>query len=443
MKKTRTLLLSLLACTILAGCDNSTVVEKGSDPVGYVEDASNNKIDTALTKQKLYENLKSSSGGSEAVSQLIKLLSKDVYKDLLAGNDFVAAGGTFDVRTYRTQAAFIAEIEKKFQDIVDGNTYRDDEGEFDAAAYKEYVTKTLDYEVTNETSKYIKDAALNAKLGFNYDKYIEESIIPNILENYLYIDYLTGSSKYKSQFATQYVTKLEVLKVPYDTTKLNAAWNEAFIKDVKAVTAGKNATYTFAENYDYSFVTFNSKNEMILVSAANAGITYALYPNGAEVDALINKMYEPDATTKNVKRATYAEAQAAAAALTASETLTINGTTKSNQEYYETVEKILVARDLWKIDHELTLARNYDYKTPLYDAMTETEKSEAEEFASTYSSSNAKPFREVAKEKKISAQRNSYYTEPEYYAKSDISSVVPSSFSSLRGTSAKDLLVNL
>ena len=445
MKKNRkVLLLSLLACSILVGCDETTQVQEGSKPVGTVQD-SGAQLDTALTKQKLYENLKASSGGSEAVSQLIKLLSKDVYKDLLAGNDFQATGDSFDVRTYRTQAAFISEIEKKFQDIVDGTSYRDDDGEFDGQAYKEYVTDSLDYEVTQEASKYIKDADLAAKLQYNYDKYIEESIIPSILENYIYADYVTGSSKYKSQFATQYVTKLEVLKIPHDTSKLNSAWNEAFVRDIKAVTAGKNsaAGYLFAQDYDYSFVTFNSKDNMILVNATNAEVSYEEYENTAAIDALIEKMYEPDATTHNVKRAEYAEAAAVAATLTPIVEEKIDATSKANQEFYETVEKILIARSLWAIDREIALARNYDYKTPLYDALTETEKTEASGFASTYSSSNTKPLREVSKEKRISTQQTSYYTEPKYYAKSEISNVVPSSFSSLRGTSAKDLLINL
>ena len=48
------------------------------------------------------------------------------------------------------------------------------------------------------------------------------------------IDYITGISKYKGQFSNQYAVKLEVLKIEHDTTKLNGAWNESLVKDVKA-----------------------------------------------------------------------------------------------------------------------------------------------------------------------------------------------------------------
>ena len=57
-KNNKVLLLSLLACSILAGCDDSTKVQDGEKPVAVVEDSSNAKLDTALSKQKFYENLK-------------------------------------------------------------------------------------------------------------------------------------------------------------------------------------------------------------------------------------------------------------------------------------------------------------------------------------------------------------------------------------------------
>ena len=75
--------------------------------------------------------------------------------------------------------------------------------------------------------------------------------------------------------------------------------------------------------------------------------------------------------------------------------------------------------------------------------MTETEKSEAKSFASTYSNANAKPIKEVAKEKKIAAQKVEYYTAPDFYTKSTYGNVLPTALSSLRGTSAKDLVSNL
>ena len=43
----------------------------------------------------------------------------------------------------------------------------------EAPAVEEYVEETLDFEVTDgeTSSKYIADAELRAKLGYNYDKY--------------------------------------------------------------------------------------------------------------------------------------------------------------------------------------------------------------------------------------------------------------------------------
>ena len=122
---------------------------------------------------------------------------------------------------------------------------------------------------------------------------------------------------------------------------------------------------------------------------------------------------------------------------------TIGLDAKANGEFYEKVEEILIARQLWKIDREVVLAKNYDYKTVKYDAMTESEKSEAKGFASTYTSSNAKPLHEVAKANKITAQQEKYYSEPDYYTKSTYTNVLPSTLTSLRGTSAKNIISNL
>ena len=62
MKKNRLLALSLLACTLLAGCDENTMVQNGSDYVGTVtvtdKDGNQIKLDTTtLTLQKFYEDL--------------------------------------------------------------------------------------------------------------------------------------------------------------------------------------------------------------------------------------------------------------------------------------------------------------------------------------------------------------------------------------------------
>ena len=205
-----------------------------------------------------------------------------------------------------------------------------------------------------------------------------------------------------------------------------------------------NSSDAITFSTDYSFVTFNSDNDMIIFESAENGLTYNVYDNCEAIDTLINQMYELGTAT-NIKQVTLEAAKAVAATLTANaeESWVVDNTTTADQEYYEHIEELLIARALWKIDREVVLARNYDYKTPLYDAMTETEKTEAKGFADTYSSSNSKPFREVAKSNKITAQQATYYSEPEYYNKSTYTSVLPSGLSSLRGTSAKDLVSNL
>lgn len=446
MKKNRLIVLSLLASTLLASCgDKNTEVLKGSDPVGTVK-AGETSYNTNLNLQDFYATLKTSNGGSTAVDKLIeKIASIEYSEDNLTK---FSTDEKFDVRDYHTKDSIIEDIEKKFQDVVDGSSYLDDDGKFDAVQYKKYIEDNYDYELTEglTSEKYIKDATLRAALVYNYDKYIEEEIKPSILKDYLYYDYLTGSSKYKGQFANQYAVKLEVLKVAHDTSKLNNDWNEALVSDIKKVTSGA-ANIAFGTNY--SFVTFDALGNLIVFTSTAAKLSYDVYKI-ADAD---NDAYNPcfytgsdntpvEALDFNDDAATIATI-VAAATKDADRSWEITPTEVANAAFYKKVNDILVARKLWSIDREVALAKNADNKTTKYDAMTETEKTEARGFASTYSSSNAKSIKDGAKASKLSAQREEYYTEVEYYNKGDLSSVLPTALSSIRGTSAKDLLSHL
>ena len=451
MKRNKLLALSLLACTLLAGCKDEQTLQNGSNPVGNIQ-AGDVTLETVLDLQKFYDSLKDTSGGSVAVEKLLEKIAELEYVDSTV-EDKVTLKSTFSteekfsVKDYHV-AAFTKEIEEKFEDVVDGTSYLDNDGNFDPEEYKDYLEETYDLEVEASDanpSKYLSEE-MNEKLGYNYDEYIEDEIIPGLLKNYIYVDYVTSSSKYKGQFANQYAVKLEVLKIAKDSSKINGEWNAQLIKDVRAVTAKamnkSSEAITFSTNY--SFVTFNSDNDMIIFESAADKLTYNVYENCDAIDTLVNTMYVAQ-NNANIKQVTLEAAKAVAASLTANaeESWVIDNTTTADQNYYEHVEELLIARALWKIDREVVLARNYDYKTPLYNAMTEAEKNEAKGFADTYSSSNTKPFREVAKSNKITAQQATYYSEPEYYNKSTYTSVLPSGLSSLRGTSAKDIQSHL
>ena len=446
MKKNRLLALSLLACTLLAGCEEGTKVQNGDKPIGNVQVGSDVTLDTNLTLQNFYESLKESNGGAKAVEVLLdKLASAEYSDDVLAD-----PSREFSVKSYHTTSSLQDEISEKFEDFTENKTYFDDDGVFDAESFKEYVEETLDYEVKDglTSDKYIPDEALRNLLKYNYDEYIEESVKPSILINYIYLDYVTSSSKYKGQFSNQYGVKLEVLKIAQDTTKLNGAWNESLVRDVRAVTGA----YLTAFSTDYSFVTFNSDNQLVVFKSEANQLSYSVYNlSDADVEKYVPSYQKANGsaaieqltleTTENGNNVVATLAKEANKV--ADKSWTIGLDAKANGEFYEKVEEILIARQLWKIDREVVLAKNYDYKTVKYDAMTESEKSEAKGFASTYTSSNAKPLHEVAKANKITAQQAEYYSEPDYYTKSTYTNVLPSTLTSLRGTSAKNIISNL
>ena len=81
MKKNKLLVLSLLACTLLASCDEEDLLINGSNPVGNVDAADKNNsdvsLDTVLTLQDLYDNLKTSQGGTKAIEVLLEKVDVD------------------------------------------------------------------------------------------------------------------------------------------------------------------------------------------------------------------------------------------------------------------------------------------------------------------------------------------------------------------------------
>ena len=446
MKKNRLLALSLLACTLLAGCEEGTKVQNGDKPIGNVQVGSDVTLDTNLTLQNFYESLKESNGGAKAVEVLLDKLASAEYSDEVLAD----TSREFSVKSYHTTSSLQDEISEKFEDFTENKTYFDDDGVFDAESFKEYVEETLDYEVKDglTSDKYIPDEALRNLLKYNYDEYIEESVKSSILINYIYLDYVTSSSKYKGQFSNQYGVKLEVLKIAQDTTKLNGAWNESLVRDVRAVTGA----YLTAFSTDYSFVTFNSDNQLVVFKSEANQLSYSVYNlSDADVEKYVPSYQKANgsAAIEQLTLETTEKGNNVVATLAkeankvADKSWTIGLDAKANGEFYEKVEEILIARQLWKIDREVVLAKNYDYKTVKYDAMTESEKSEAKGFASTYTSSNAKPLHEVAKANKITAQQAEYYSEPDYYTKSTYTNVLPSTLTSLRGTSAKNIISNL
>ncbi len=447
MKNNKLLALSLLACTLLAGCDESTKVQNGEKPVGNVVIDSTNTLDTNLTLQSFYESLKTSNGGAKAVEVLLDKLANAEYSDTILAD----TSRPFSVKSYHTTASLQEEISEKFENLTENKSYFDEDGVFDADELKEYVEESFDYEVKTDSQtsdKYIPDAELRGLLKYNYDEYIEEKIKPELLINYIYLDYITSSSKYKGQFSNQYAVKLEVLKVPQDTTKLNGAWNESLIRDVRAVTGA----HLVAFSTDYSFVTFNSDNQLVVFKSEANQLSYSVYNlSDADVEKYVPS-YQKANGTASIEQLTLETTEkgnnvvatlAKEANKDTEKSWVIGLDAKANGEFYEKVEEILIARQLWKIDREVVLAKNYDYKTDKYNAMTESEKNEAKGFASTYTGSNSKPLHEVAKSSKITAQQEKYYSEPDYYTKSTYTSVLPSTLTSLRGTSAKNIISNL
>ncbi len=166
MKRNKLLVLSLLACTLLASCDDENLLINGSNPVGNVgavdKENADVSLDTTLNLQKLYDSLKSSEGGAKAVEVLLEKIAELEYVDTTKTEKVTLktfASEKFDVRSYHTQTSFTKEITEKFEDVVDGTSYLDDNGDFDAEEYKDYIEETYDYdlvEVSASASKYLE-----------------------------------------------------------------------------------------------------------------------------------------------------------------------------------------------------------------------------------------------------------------------------------------------
>ena len=159
MKRNKLLVLSLLACTLLASCDDENLLINGSNPVGGVDavdkDNGNVSLDTVLNLQDLYDSLKSSEGGAKAVEVLLQKIAELEYVDTTKTEKVTLktfASEKFDVKSYHTETSFTKEISEKFEDIVDGTSYLDDNGNFDPEEYKDYIEETFDYEVPSTMS---------------------------------------------------------------------------------------------------------------------------------------------------------------------------------------------------------------------------------------------------------------------------------------------------
>ncbi|MDY2888478.1 MAG: hypothetical protein SOU19_02825, partial [Candidatus Caccosoma sp.] len=114
MKKNRLFILSLLACTLLAGCNDKSFVQDGDKPIGTITDGKNTN-DTIMNIQKFYETLKSNNGGSTVVDQLIKKIASIEYSDSNLAS--WPKSEKFDVRSYHTTASLQKEIAEKFEDV--------------------------------------------------------------------------------------------------------------------------------------------------------------------------------------------------------------------------------------------------------------------------------------------------------------------------------------
>lgn len=441
MNKKTLLLSSLLTLGLLTGCNKTATVENGKDPLG------NAGVDyqTKLNIQKFYESLKTSAGGEKAMEKLLDRLFELEYANGISTTDgFKNTDGSFNVREYRTLDSFKKDINDQFQKIVDGTSYVDENGKFDVKKYVKSL-KDNDYEVEEAadgfTSKYLTIDELS---GYNFDKYIEEVTIPDLYEKYFYEDYLLGSNKYKGQFANQYGMTFEVLKIDNYTTAENSKWTESFIKDIKAITVDTE-NYQFSS--DYSFVTSNSDQELIVFDTKDTGLTYTVYADKEghnEISTLLTKVFDREAGYAKLTNSLADVIDITVSSNVESvETWTIDNSTVCDQSFFEKVEDVLIARKLYNIDQEVIKASNANQKNQEYLNYTETEKTAADGFLSTYTNSNANSILDGAKKSKISAQQTKYYTESTAYTKGTYGDVLPSSISTLRGTTARDLQSHL
>jgi len=444
MKKNKILLLSLLALAlVVTGCKKEkTQVNRGSDAIADIGGSNTNK-----TLQNLYEELKATSGGSMALDILTKKIASIEYASILNVEDSAKKFEDLGIKAYRTKAAFIEDIEDNLEKQIENSNYQDKKGKFDEDKFAEFV-EDEGYTVVKDTpSKYID----MEELTYNYDEYIEETIIENLYVDYLYEDYVLGVSKYWTTIRNQYGIQLQVLKFENYTTAQNSHFSESLRADINTVlTNAENKVFNKANNSLYSFMTFDSDNNLIVFDAPVSGKAskYTVYENNDEIDVVLDALYNRKLSKlsdfkqgKAVEGITYSSLISKAKVL---ETYEINGqTTAQDEEFYEAIEKISIARKLYVVDTEVAMARNFDLKNAEYEAYRPSQKENAESFASTYSNSNARTIKEGARVSKMSSEDLKYYEENKTYTRETYGSVIPSAISALRGTNARELEANL
>ena len=444
MKKNKILLLSLLALAlVVTGCKKEkTQVNRGSDAIADIGGSNTNK-----TLQNLYEELKATSGGSMALDILTKKIASIEYASILNVEDSAKKFEDLGIKAYRTKAAFIEDIEDNLEKQIENSNYQDKKGKFDEDKFAEFV-EDEGYTVVKDTpSKYID----MEELTYNYDEYIEETIIENLYVDYLYEDYVLGVSKYWTTIRNQYGIQLQVLKFENYTTAQNSHFSESLRADINTVLSNaENKVFNKANNSLYSFMTFDSDNNLIVFDAPVSGkaIKYTVYENNDEIDVVLDALYNRKLSKlsdfkqgKAVEGITYSSLISKAKVL---ETYEINGqTTAQDEEFYEAIEKISIARKLYVVDTEVAMARNFDLKNDEYEAYRPSQKENAESFASTYSNSNARTIKEGARVSKMSSEDLKYYEENKTYTRETYGSVIPSAISALRGTNARELEANL
>ena len=470
MKKSKLLLTSLLSLAlVVTGCSKETTkVNEGKTPVGTVNGTDKDdkpvKEETYSKLQDLYETLKTSSGGSVALDYLLKEIAKNEYKYVMETEDSAKTFEEYGIKAYRTKKAFLEDIEDNLETQIDSSNYENKRGKFDEDKFVEYVEDegyTVDKE-ENSTHKYEIDVE---GLTYNYDEYIDETIVPDLYLNYLYEDYVLGVSKYWTTIRNQYGIQMQVLKFENYTTAQNSAFSESLRADVNAVLTGANkeASFTFnkSNNALYSFTTSDSDDNLIVFEAPLSGtvLRYTVYKNNEKIDKVLDALYDReisrlsdwrqgltgskvyDDAGQEITNSSVTATEGGAEVL---ESYEINKeTTPDDEKFFEAIEKISIARKLYVIDTEVAMARNYDLKNETYEAYRPSQKDNAETFASTYSSSNTRTIKEGARVSKMSAEDLKYYEENQTYTRETYGSVIPSAISALRGTNTRELMENL
>ena len=268
MKRNKLLALSLLACTLLAGCKEENTLQNGSNPVGNVQ-AGDVTLDTVLDLQKFYDSLKDTSGGSVAVEKLLEKIAELEYVDSTV-EDKVALKSTFStedkfsVKDYHVDA-FTKEIEEKFEDVVDGTSYLDDDGNFDPEEYKDYLEEAY---VIRKIPQYSTKA--KKQLDF-YTKLYNEDVAFNTIRQI--------NNRFDITHNLENVVYNELIYMGYSLTVFNINGKEI---DFLAAKNGKEyfvqVAYSITENstYEREFAPFNmTDNSRKKIIITNDEIDYS------------------------------------------------------------------------------------------------------------------------------------------------------------------------